>query len=120
MNKREKKLLDVFRRLPQAAADSLLEFADFLSQRHAQSETIPESPLDIPRPEQESVIAAVKRLSKTYPMLNKDTMLHETSGKVAQHLLQGRDAVEVIDELEVIFQAQYEKQTQLTEKDDDA
>jgi hypothetical protein len=41
-------------------------------------------------------------------MLNKDTMLHETSALVAQHLIQGRDAMEVIDELEEIFRQRYQ------------
>jgi len=41
-------------------------------------------------------------------MLNKDTMLHETSGLVAQHLIQGRAAREVIDELEAIFRRHFD------------
>jgi hypothetical protein len=41
-------------------------------------------------------------------MLNKDTMLHETSALVTQHLIQGRDAMVVIDELENIFRQGYE------------
>ena len=59
-------------------------------------------------PTEESVIAAVKRLSATYPMLNKDSMLHETSALVAQHLIHGRHATEVIDELEMIFLQRYQ------------
>jgi hypothetical protein len=53
-------------------------------------------------------------------MLNKDTMLHETSGLVAQHLLQGRAAVEVIDDLEVVFQRQYEMHSRPADSDDHA
>ena len=41
-------------------------------------------------------------------MLNKDTLLDETASLVSQNLLQGRAAIEVIDELEVIFSKQYE------------
>jgi len=41
-------------------------------------------------------------------MLNKDTMLHDTSGLVTQHLVQGRDAMEVIDELEELFRQRYQ------------
>ncbi|MCK5386268.1 MAG: hypothetical protein KAJ39_03720, partial [Gammaproteobacteria bacterium] len=48
------------------------------------------------------------RLSATYPMINKDKLLDETSSLVSQNMLQGRDAVEVIDELEIVFKKHYE------------
>ncbi len=107
MKKRERQLLDHFRCLPKAQADSLLEFAEFLVARHGRREAIPEQPLDIPRPAEESVIAAVRRLARTYPMLDKDRMLSVTSPLVAQHLVQGREASEVIDELETLFAEHY-------------
>jgi len=108
LKKSEKQLLNLYRSLPKAARSNLLDFAQFLVERYpSESETVTE-PLSIPRPSEESVIAAVKRLSATYPMLNKDTMLHETSALVAQHLIQGRHATEVIDELEVIFLQNYQ------------
>ncbi len=108
MNKREKKLLNCFRQMNGEAQTSLQDFAMFLAERYPAESSVPETPLDIQRPEEESVIAAVKRLSATYPMLNKDSMLHETSALVAQHMIQGRDAVEVINELEDIFRRMYE------------
>ena len=108
MNKSEKKLLNLYRDLPQAARSNLLDFAAFLAERYPPQIPVAQEPLQIPRPAEESVIAAVKRLSATYPMLNKDTMLHETSALVAQHLVQGRAAMEVIDELEEIFQQRYQ------------
>ena len=110
MNKSEKQLLNLYRDLPEAARSNLLDYAAFLAERYP-SQTqiqISQEPVEIPRPTEESVIAAVKRLSATYPMLNKDTMLHETSALVAQHLVQGRDAIEVIDELEEIFLQRYQ------------
>jgi hypothetical protein len=64
-------------------------------------------PEAIPRPDDEKVVAAVKRLSKTYYMLDKKTMLGVTSDLVTQHILHGREAVEVIDELESLFEQQY-------------
>ena len=67
---------------------------------------IPE-PEVIPRPQDEKVVAAVKRLSKTYFMLDKKKMLGVTSDLVTQHLLHGRDALEVIDELERVFEENY-------------
>ena len=103
MKKSEKQLLNLYRSLPKEARHTLLDFARFLVERYPPEVVTVAEPLGIPRPSEESVIAAVKRLSATYPMLNKDTMLHETSALVAQHLIQGREATEVIDELEIIF-----------------
>ena len=90
---------------------TLLDFAEFLvSRSEPQDNVVDITPRHIPRPEDESVIAAIKRLSDVYHMLDRSKMLHETSGLMAQHVLQGRDAVEVIDELETLFQSFYEKQ----------
>jgi len=55
------------------------------------------------------VIAAIKRLKKTYPMLDTDIMLNDTSALMGQHILKGREAPKVIDELQSIFQAEYEQ-----------
>jgi len=108
LKKSEKQLLTLFRSLPEAARQSLLDFAQFLLERHPPAPKVMAEPVSIPRPSEESVIAAVKRLSATYPMLNKDSMLHETSALVAQHLIHGRRATEVIDELEMIFLQRYQ------------
>ena len=58
---------------------------------------------------QERVVAAVKRLSKTYFMLDKSKMLGATSDLVTQHIMQGREASDVIDELEQVFIDQYQR-----------
>jgi hypothetical protein len=42
-------------------------------------------------------------------MLDKAKMLNETSALMAQHIMQGRDAEEVIDELEQVFATHYER-----------
>ena len=108
MKKSTKKLLEYYRELPDEVAQQLLDFAEFLASRHKVIvEDIP-PPENIPRPENESVVIAIKRLSATYPMLNKDKLLNETASLVSQNMLQGRDAIEVIDELEVIFSKQYD------------
>lgn len=99
----------LFKSLPEVEQRMLLEFAEFLASR---AEAIPqriEEPKPIPRPEQESVIKAMRRLSATYHMLDKSKMLNETSALMAQHVMQGRDAVEVIDELEVVFETHYKR-----------
>ena len=108
MKKSTKKLLEFYRELPDEVAQQLLDFAEFLASRHKVVVEEISQPINIPRPENESVVVAVKRLSATYPMLNKDKLLNETASLVSQNMLQGRDAVEVIDELEVIFSKQYD------------
>lgn len=104
----EKRLLKVVRELSEADAASVLAFAEFLQQRgEARPRAIP-LPQPIERPAQESVVKAVKRLAATYPMVDRAKMLNETSVLVSQHVMQGRDAVEVIDELEILFRRHYE------------
>jgi hypothetical protein len=110
-------LISLLDELSAADLAAVSSFAEFLLSRSGQSLPIArqEAPVqleipdpdDIPRPENERVVAAVKRLSKTYFMLDKKKMLSATSELVTQHVLQGRDAVEVIDQLESLFREQY-------------
>lgn len=109
MKPTEKKLLNIFRSLPETAQQSVIDHAEFMQQKHGtvdETATITE-PLDIPRPENETVIAAVKRLSETYPMIEKSHLLDKTSLLVTEHVMQGRDVVEVIDELEELFLSKF-------------
>ena len=90
---------------------AVLDYATFLVQQYKidQPRDTDQQPATIERPERESVIAAIKRLKKTYPMLNTDIMLDETSSLMGQHILKGREAAEVIDELQSIFETRYEQ-----------
>lgn len=106
----EQSLLEAYQQLDSTNKETLLAFADFLAQRHvstseAESTAIAE-PNPIERPENESVIKAIKRLSTTYPMVEKGKMLDTTSQLMSDHILNGRLASDVIDELEALF-AQY-------------
>lgn len=107
MKKSKKKLLEYYQVLPDDAAKQLLDFAEFLASRYQTVINEISLPENIERPEKESVVAAVRRLSATYPMVNKDTLLDKTASLVTQHMIQGRDAVTVIDELESIFRENY-------------
>lgn len=109
MTPEEKALLERFRRLPAAERRSLLDFAEFLAGRAAPAAAVPAEPLAIPRPGEETVVRAIKRLRATYPMLDPRKLLHETSHCMTQHVVQGRPAVEVIDELERVFSRHYAK-----------
>ena len=109
MTPEERRLLRVFRGLPEVQQQGLLDYGEFLLGRAAsQAETVPLEPLEIPRPAQESVVKAIKRLRQTYPMIDRTKILHETSGLMTQHLVHGKAAKEVIDELESLFRRHYQ------------
>jgi hypothetical protein len=108
----EKRLLALYNGLPEAERKSLLDFAEFLAGRAVSlAPAVPQEPLPIPRPADETVVAGMKRLRETFPMIDHSKMLHEASGLMAEHMMQGRAAVEVIDELETMFLRYYEKHT---------
>jgi hypothetical protein len=110
MSGESKKLLRIYRRLSAARRQALLEYAEFLLSRDEADSlnALPQEPLSIPRPEQESVVKAIQRLMASYPMLDRNKLLHETSAQMTRHLIHGVPAVEVIDELEIIFRRHYE------------
>jgi len=107
-SKTEKRLREILGELPETQASALLEYAEYLAARYSGPKEIT-TPLDIPRPEKESVVKAIKRLGATYPMIDRSKMLNETSVLMTQHVISGRAAAEVIDELEVLFRRHYEK-----------
>lgn len=106
---KQQRLQGIFRQLPSEQQQTLLAFAEFLHSRVTVSPTIPLEPILKPRPADESVIAAIKRLSQSYPMLDKAVLLNETSHLMSEHLLRGRNKNEVIDELEAVFQRNYQE-----------
>lgn len=108
-NSEQHRLQQIFKQLPPEHQQMLLAFAEFLQNRVVSKPPPPLQPKYLPRPPEESVVAAIKRLSKSYPMLDKAKMLDETSSLMTEHILQGRDKVSVIDELEAIFRQRYEE-----------
>ena len=116
MSGESKKLLRLFRDLSPARQSALLEYAEFLAGQDSRDglNVVPQEPVDIPRPEQESVVKAIQRLMATYPMLDRNKLLHETSAQMTRHLMQGIPATEVIDELESIFRRQFESRSEAT------
>lgn len=109
MNARDKELLRLFRDLPPSAQALLLEFAEFLAAKYQKAGEPLVEPNPIPAPENESVVGALKRLSASFPMLDKAKLLNETSILVSQHVMQGRDKIEVIEEIEAVFNRHYRR-----------
>jgi len=108
MKRDEKDLLKFFRALLPEQQDTLFAFAEFLAGRADQTPREIGEPESIPRPAEEKVIHAVKRLRMTYPMLDHSKMLHEVSECMTQHLVMGKGAVETIDELEAMFRLHFQ------------
>ena len=106
----KKRLAALYARLDAAQQKTLLEFAEFLDSKTPTSgvQNEVQEPVIQARPEKESVVKAIRRLSNSYPMLDKARLLNETSSLMSQHVMQGKDAVEVIDQLESFFAEQYQ------------
>ncbi len=105
----EQQLLAAFRLLAGEDRQALIAFAEFLTARSSGVDASgPIAALQPePRPADESVVMAIKRLTRTYPMLDRRKLMGPTSLLVSQHALQGRAAVQIIDELEVVFERHY-------------
>lgn len=109
----QRRLLSLYDELDPSGREMLLAFAEFLSGRQSDPDTVPGDsaaiplPKQIERPAEESVVKAIKRLTETYFMLEKERLLDQTSSLMMSHVIQGKDAVEVIDELEAIFSEHY-------------
>jgi hypothetical protein len=99
----------VFEQLSTDRQKSLYDFAQFLllQQGGPKASAVSQTPLDISRPDAESVVAAIKRLAKTYPMLNREALLHDASTLMSAHVMQGRAANDVIDDLQALFESAY-------------
>lgn len=94
-------LLECYRHLTLKRRSALLEYAQFLATRRASRKRA--QPKPPPRPNDETVVHAIKRLMRSYPSLDRARLLDQTSRCLASHMVDGRAAREVIDELEALF-----------------
>lgn len=109
MESSAKVLAEIFDYLPEKDQQTLCEFAEFLKSRAPEPESTLKEPVGIPRPEEESVVSAIKRLKQNYPMLKQKELLHEVSSHMMDHMMKGKIAVEVIDDLETLFETKFKQ-----------
>jgi len=113
MKSTEKKILASFRQLESAEQETLLAFAEFLSQHHVVDDLPVAKPNIIQRPKNESVVAAIKRLSASYHKKEKPELLNKASAIMTKHVMQGHEVELAIDELETLFSQFYENMTRV-------
>jgi len=102
--KTTKELINLFESLDDERKAGLFEYAEFLLSKGGPVKREIIEPLDIPRPEQETVVGAIKRLKETYPMIESMAVFSSASSLMTEHMVNGRDLVDVIDEMEALFE----------------
>jgi hypothetical protein len=110
VNKHERSLLKLYKSLDTSDKEAFIAFGEFLKSRTGNiviDNVVIDEPVNILRPEEESVIKAIKRLSATYPMVDKENILHPISDLMTSHMISGRKAPEVIDDLQKVFLNEY-------------
>lgn len=112
MKPAEKKLLKYYSKLTPDQRVTLLQFAEFLLEKASTDYSTPEqipAPVLKERPSEETVVAAIKRLTASYPMLDRSKLFNATSSLMTRHVMQGEQATVIIDELELLFQRNYQQ-----------
>ncbi|MDC0163835.1 Crp/Fnr family transcriptional regulator [Gammaproteobacteria bacterium] len=108
MGSTKRRLDKITNELDSENLSTLLAFAEFLHARQPDIAVEVSNPAIVPRPENESVIGAIRRLSRGYPMLARDTLLNEAVSLMTRHIMSGESAVETIDRLEALFSSRYQ------------
>ncbi|MCP3689087.1 MAG: Crp/Fnr family transcriptional regulator [Gammaproteobacteria bacterium] len=110
MKRSVKQLQTLMSQISAEQQQSVIDFAEFLAKRenHVVADSVLLTPENIERPAGESVVEAIKRLKQTYHMLDTSDLLNQASALMGQHILQGRDASSVVDDLQALFQTSYE------------
>ena len=109
MKRDSRALLDLFNALDSEAQQSLFDFAEFLQSRSGIARPEIVDPVNIPRPDNETVVGAIKRLKQSYPMIDSMEVFAVASNLMTDHMVKGRDAEEVINEIEALFEDTYQK-----------
>ncbi len=105
---KERQLRAVLEALTDTEVTSVLDFAQYLRDRRPVAPNYSAEIVEVPRPEDESVIDAIRRLTQTYPMLDRGTVFNEASSLMALHVMQGESREQTINRLEALFHSRYE------------
>jgi hypothetical protein len=100
-------LLKLFESLDLERQHSLFDYAEYLLSKGGPVVKEIGDPLEIPKPEAESVVGAIKRMKQTYPMIDSLQVFSVASNLMTDHMVKGRDVDEVIDEIEALFEQTY-------------
>jgi hypothetical protein len=109
MKRDAKALADLFNKLDKDRQQSLFDYAEFLQSKGGIVPADIAEPVDIPKPENESVVGAIKRMKQSYPMIDSMEVFTVASNLMTDHMVKGRDAEEVINEIEALFKETYKK-----------
>ena len=109
MKRDAKALADLFNALNKEGQQSLFDYAEFLQLKFGVEPQPLGEPVDVPKAENETVVGAIKRLKQAYPMIDSMEVFAVASNLMTDHMIKGRDAEEVIDEIEALFEETYRK-----------
>lgn len=96
----EARLLELYGRLSPAHRRGLLEHAARLA---ASVPSDAQPPRAADRPAHETVVQAIRRLTRAYPELERGKLMGVAARCLAEHMIEGREADAVIAELEAMF-----------------
>jgi hypothetical protein len=115
LTKKERALCKFYKQLGESERETLLSFAEFLSLKQTESESINEKkavlqqPVLIKATENESVVKGIKRLKASYFMIENENLLHEVSALMSEHVMKGVSAQDVILKIEAVFDKFYQQ-----------
>ncbi|MGB8436821.1 MAG: hypothetical protein WCE38_21450 [Burkholderiales bacterium] len=94
------RLVAVLEQLDETGRRTLVEYAEFLvSRRKVQANP----PIVAARPPGETVLQAIKRLNRSYSGLRRAALMQPVGELLSQHMVDGRAAEEVIEDLEALY-----------------
>nr|CRH04488.1 conserved protein of unknown function [Candidatus Magnetococcus massalia] len=117
-SKESREVVALWKKLDGERQKMLLSYGEFLLSQQAEgaSETSsgaqqvaasPQQPLKLEKPENESAVLALKRLKRSYPMIEADMGLLDDASKLVMERVMGGQDAEIIPRMEALFAARY-------------